>query len=41
MTFRDLKKRVTLQTTIAQESKKIEELHNKPFWIWDKEEHER
>jgi hypothetical protein len=31
VTFKDLKKRVTLQT--AQESKVLEQLYNKPFWI--------
>jgi late competence protein required for DNA uptake (superfamily II DNA/RNA helicase) len=37
VTFKDLKKRVTLET--AQESKALEGLHNKPFWIWDIAEH--
>jgi hypothetical protein len=41
LTFRDLKKRVTLETTILQQqqSKLFERLRNKPFWIWDIEEH--
>jgi hypothetical protein len=36
LTFRDLKKRVTLETTILQQqqSKAFELLRNKPFWIW-------
>jgi hypothetical protein len=37
VTFKDLKKRVTLLT--AQESKALEHLRNKPFWIWNTEEH--
>jgi hypothetical protein len=40
LTFRDLKKRVTLETT-TQESKTLECLRNKPFWIWDIEEHKK
>jgi hypothetical protein len=39
VTFRDLKKRVTLETT--QEHKALERLCNKPFWIWDVEEHKQ
>jgi hypothetical protein len=39
LTFRDLKKRVTLQT--AQGSKSLERLNGKPFWIWDTEEHKQ
>jgi hypothetical protein len=38
VTFKDLKKRVSLETT-THEHKTLEELHNKPFWIWNKEEH--
>ena len=37
MTSKDLKKRVTLET--AQESKALEVLRNKPFWIWNVAEH--
>jgi hypothetical protein len=36
MTFKDLKKRVTLQTAQA---KALERLNDKLFWIWDIEEH--
>jgi hypothetical protein len=36
--FKDLKKRVTLELT-QQQSKLTERLHNKPFWIWNIEEH--
>ena len=34
----DLKKRATLETT-QQQTKLFESLLNKPFWIWDVEEH--
>jgi hypothetical protein len=37
MTFKDLKKRVSLETT--QQTKLIERLQNKPFWIWNIAEH--
>ncbi|MFL6410754.1 MAG: hypothetical protein ACJ71K_05880 [Nitrososphaeraceae archaeon] len=37
MTFKDLKKRVSLG--VQQQSKVFERLHNKPFWIWNSEEH--
>jgi hypothetical protein len=40
MTFKDLKKRVTLEATI-QQTKLFERLQNKPFWIWSIEEHKR
>ena len=39
MTFRDLKKRITLEATTQQQSKLFERLQNKPFWIWNIEEH--
>jgi hypothetical protein len=41
LTFKDLKKRVSLETAtiIQQQSKTLERLHNKPFWIWNIEEH--
>src|SRR4051812_29607180 len=39
LTFKDLKKRVTLETT--QEYKTLERLRNKPFWIWNIEEHKQ
>jgi hypothetical protein len=38
VTFKDLKKRVTLETT-QQQTKLLESLLNKPFWIWDVKEH--
>jgi hypothetical protein len=38
LTFKDLKKRVTLKS--AQEQCRLfDRLQNKPFWIWDTEEH--
>jgi hypothetical protein len=39
LTFRDLKKKVSLEVTAQQQSNLTERLHNKPFWIWDIEEH--
>jgi hypothetical protein len=40
VTFKDLKKRVSIEaTTIQQQFKLAETLHNKPFWIWNIEEH--
>jgi hypothetical protein len=38
LTFKDLKKRVSLETA-QQQSKLTEKLHNKPFWIWNIQEH--
>jgi hypothetical protein len=40
LTFKDLKKRVsTLE--ITQEYHSLERLRNKPFWIWDIEQHKQ
>src|SRR6187200_2746585 len=42
MTFKDLKKRVSIEaTTIQQQYRLFERLHNKPFWIWNSEEHKQ
>ncbi|MFL6432927.1 MAG: DEAD/DEAH box helicase family protein, partial [Nitrososphaeraceae archaeon] len=41
MTFKDLKKRLSLETTFHQQSKLSEILMNKPFWIWNIDEHEQ
>jgi late competence protein required for DNA uptake (superfamily II DNA/RNA helicase) len=43
LTFKDLKKRVSLEATTAQhqQSRLTERLHNKPFWIWDKQLHKQ
>jgi hypothetical protein len=38
LTFKDLKKRVNLETTV-QQTKVFEILLNKPFWIWDPQKH--
>jgi hypothetical protein len=38
LTFKDLKKRVSLEIT-QQQSKLFERLQNKPFWIWNIKEH--
>jgi hypothetical protein len=38
LTFKDLKKRVTLEAQ-QQQSRLFERLHNKPFWIWNIKEH--
>jgi hypothetical protein len=39
LTFKDLKKRVNLETTVQQQSKLFDRLQNKPFWIWNVELH--
>ena len=39
MTFKDLKKRVSLEATAQQQLRLNERLQNKPFWIWDKQQH--
>jgi hypothetical protein len=41
VTFKDLKKRVSLETTYHQQSKLSEILKNRPFWIWNIDEHKR
>jgi hypothetical protein len=40
VTFKDLKKRVSRLET-SQEHKILERLRNKPFWIWNIEEHKQ
>jgi hypothetical protein len=40
LTFKDLKKRVSLELT-QQESILFETLQNKPFWIWNIQEHKQ
>jgi hypothetical protein len=37
LTFKDLKKRINL--TAQQQSRLFERLLNKPFWIWDQQQH--
>jgi hypothetical protein len=39
LTFKDLKKRVGLEITAQQQSKLFEILRDKPFWIWDLQQH--
>jgi hypothetical protein len=41
VTFKDLKKIVSLEATVQQQSKLFERLKNKPFWIWNIEEHKQ
>jgi hypothetical protein len=40
VTFKDLKKRVCIETA-QQQSKLTQRLHDKPFWIWNIEEHKQ
>jgi hypothetical protein len=40
LTFKDLKKRVSLELP-WQQSRSFERLQNKPFWIWNIEEHKQ
>jgi hypothetical protein len=40
VTFKDLKKKVSLEVT-QQQYRLFETLQNKPFWIWNIEEHKR
>ena len=42
MTFKGLKKRLSLEATAQQQQYKLaEKLYNKPFWIWDVKEHKQ
>jgi hypothetical protein len=41
LTFKDLKKIVSLGATTQQQYRLTGRLHNKPFWIWNTEEHKR
>jgi hypothetical protein len=40
LTFKDLKKKVSLEIT-SQQTKLFERLLNKPFWIWDQQQHKQ
>jgi hypothetical protein len=40
VTFKELRKRVTLETS-HQQSRLLERLQSKPFWIWNIEEHKQ
>jgi hypothetical protein len=39
MTFKDLKKRISISSNQQQQVQSFDKLQNKPFWIWDIEEH--
>jgi hypothetical protein len=39
VTFKDLKKRVSVEATTQERSKLVERLQKKPFWIWNVGEH--
>ena len=39
MTFKDLKKIVSLEATTQQQYSLTQRLYNKPFWVWNTEEH--
>jgi hypothetical protein len=41
VTFKDLKKRVSLEVTTQQRSRLSEILKDKPFWIWNIEKHKQ
>jgi hypothetical protein len=41
VTFKDLKKRVCLETLAQQQFRLFERLQDKPFWIWNVEEHKQ
>jgi hypothetical protein len=41
LTFKDLKKRISLEATTQEQYSLRKRLHNKPFWIWNIEEHEQ
>ena len=40
MTFKDLKRKISLEIT-QEQSKLFERSYNKPFWIWDKQQHKQ
>src|SRR6266516_2639256 len=42
MTFKDLKRKITSSSNQQQQqTQSFDKLHNKPFWIWDIEEHKQ
>jgi hypothetical protein len=41
MTFKDLKKRIGSSSNQQQQTQSFDKLHNKPFWIWNIEEHKQ
>jgi hypothetical protein len=38
MTFKDLKKRIGC-SILQQQTQSFDKLQNKPFWIWDQQQH--
>jgi hypothetical protein len=41
LTFKDLEKKVSLEASTQQKCRLTERQHNKPFWIWNVEEHKQ
>jgi hypothetical protein len=41
VTFKDLKKIVSLEAQTQEQYSLTKRLHNKPFWIWNVEEHKQ
>jgi hypothetical protein len=41
MTFKDLKKKITSSSSNQQQTQYFDRLRNKPFWIWNIEEHKQ
>ena len=41
MTFKELKKRISLELPSQQQMSFVYILEDKPFWIWDKEGHKQ
>ena len=42
MTFKDLKRKITSSSNQQQQqTQSFDKLHNKPFWIWDIQEHKQ
>jgi hypothetical protein len=41
LTFKDLKKIVSLEAATQQQSRQFERLQNKPFWIWNIKENKK
>jgi hypothetical protein len=41
MTFKDLKRRIINSTSDQQQTQSFDKLQDKPFWIWDIEEHKQ
>ena len=39
MTFKDLRKRISSSNQQQQQTQSFDKLHNKPFWIWNTQEH--